>query len=159
MPVDLGGWLVGQVAARRSQCLTGCGVAPYDSGRQPLIWRYLVKTVKTLSVMFALSMMVVSGCAATGGAVAGGAAAATGAGAGASLGIKDTLIQVALQAATSYMAGKASGPAQDAAAMATTKEEAAKAGVTAAVDKAKTDGETLTETQQTGLLDMLKSKL
>jgi hypothetical protein len=118
-------------------------------------------TMRVLSVL--LLAGVLTGCATmSGGAGTTAAADPAVAAASQSLGIKDTLIQVAVTAARSYL-GKANSSAtaatQDAAAMATQKEEAAKAGVQAAADKAKADGTALTEPQQTGLLSALKGML
>jgi ribosomal protein L9 len=83
-----------------------------------------------------------------------------------SLGIKDVLVQVAVTAARNYLtkAGGAVGSGaaqvqQGATDLATQKQEAAKAGVAAAVDKAKADGQPLSEPQQTGLLGALSNLL
>ncbi|HND09100.1 MAG TPA: hypothetical protein PKO07_03745 [Pseudomonadota bacterium] len=79
-----------------------------------------------------------------------------------SLGIKDTLIQVAITAARNYLSSAgsaASNQVQDATAVAAQKEAAAKAGVQAAADKAKAEGSALSEPQQTGLLSVLKGML
>lgn len=121
----------------------------------------------TMRVLSALLLCgVVSGCASMTGGASGSAAATTTdpaiASASQSLGLKDTLIQVAVTAARNYL-GKASAGAssmaQDATAMAAQKEEAAKVGVQAAVDKAKAEGSAITEPQQTGLLTVLKGLL
>lgn len=121
-------------------------------------------TMRVLSAVLLAGAL--GGCATMSGS-AGGSAAATAndpavASASQSLGIKDTLIQVAITAARNYLSKASAGAAtatQDAAAMATQKEEAAKAGVQAAVDKAKGEGSALTEPQQTGLLSLLKGML
>lgn len=119
-------------------------------------------TMRVLSVLMLAG--VLSGCATMSGGAGASATAADPAVAAASqsLGIKDTLIQVAVTAARSYLSKANTGATavtQDAAAMATQKEEAAKAGVQAAADKAKADGSALTEPQQTGLLSALKGML
>ncbi len=120
-------------------------------------------TKRVLSVVLLAGAL--SGCATMSGAGAGSSGAASDpavATTAQSLGIKDTLIQVAITAARNYL-GKAqagaTGVAQDASALVTQKEEAAKAGVQAAADKAKTDGAALTEPQQSGLLAALKNLL
>ena len=119
-------------------------------------------TMRILSVLMLAG--VLNGCATMSGGAGASATAADPAVAAASqsLGIKDTLIQVAVTAARSYLSKAsttATGATQDAAAMATQKEEAAKAGVQAAADKAKAEGSSLTEPQQTGLLSVLKGML
>lgn len=119
-------------------------------------------TMRALSV-FVLAG-VLSGCATVSGGTGGAAAGADPAVAAASqnLGLKDTLIQVAVTAARNYLTkANAGGTAavQDATAAATQKEEAAKAGVQAAADKAKAEGTAITEPQQTGLLSFLKGIL
>lgn len=120
-------------------------------------------TKRVLSVLMLAAAL--SGCAATSGMTAGQAGAAADpavASTAQSLGIKDTLVQLAITAARNYLTkaqSGAAGTAQDASAVATQKEEAAKAGVQAAADKAKADGTALTEPQQTGLLSALKNLL
>ena len=118
---------------------------------------------RVLSVLFLVGAL--SGCATMSGSAAGTAAAGADpavASTAQSLGIKDVLVQVAVTAARNYLTKAQSGATaatQDAAAMATQKEEAAKAGVQAAADKAKADGTALTEPQQTGLMAALKNLL
>ena len=119
-------------------------------------------TKRVVSVLMLVGAL--SGCATMSGAASGAAAGADPAVASTaqSLGIKDVLVQVAVTAARNYLTKAQSGAAsatQDATAMATQKEEAAKAGVQAAADKAKADGTALTEPQQTGLLAALKNLL
>ncbi len=139
----------------------------------------------------ALGAMLLSACAEMGASTAGtsgappGGAAPNGdisvpAGAGASLGLKDELIVVALQAAKSYLGGKMGGGAgagaapngappggappggsatQDVTQGVAKKEEAAKVGVQAAADKAKQQGQELSQPQQTGLMELVKNLL
>lgn len=124
-------------------------------------------TLRSLSIYCFVGLM--SGCAtlssndaAATGAPSVGAADPAVSGAASSLGIKDVLVQVAISAARNYLtkAGStASSATQDAAAAAAQKEEAAKAGVQAAADRAKADGQALSEPQQTGLLSALKNLL
>jgi len=127
-------------------------------------------TLRTLGTLFLASVLF--GCASLGGSGAGSTAPPSGAAepavasAASSLGIKDVLVQVAVTAARNYLT-KAGGAVQSGAAqvqqgaadLATQKQEAAKAGVQAAVDKAKADGQPLTEPQQTGLLGALSNLL
>jgi hypothetical protein len=119
-------------------------------------------TKRVLSVLLLAGAL--SGCATMSGTAgqAGAAADPAVATTAQSLGIKDTLVQVAITAARNFLGKAQSGAAataQDASAIATQKEDAAKAGVQAAVDKAKTDGAALTEPQQTGLMAALKNLL
>lgn len=119
--------------------------------------------MRTLGTLVLASML--SACAAmSANTTASGQAAADPAVATASqsLGIKDTLIQVALTAARNYLTNAkatATSQAQDATAAAAQKEAAAKAGVQAAADKAKAEGTALTEPQQSGLLSVLTGML
>lgn len=95
------------------------------------------------------------------GAPAGGTDAAAASAAG-NLGIKETLVQVAMTAAKDYLSKSSSAVQSGAAAAqqsAAEKEAAAKVGVQAAVDKANADGQPITESQQTGLLSVLKNFL
>ena len=119
-------------------------------------------TMRVLSAV--LLSGVLSGCATMSGGASASATATDPAIASASqsLGLKDTLIQVAVTAAKGYLSKASAGATamtQDATAMAAQKEEAAKVGVQAAVDKAKAEGSTITEPQQTGLLTVLKNLL
>jgi uncharacterized lipoprotein YajG len=119
-------------------------------------------TTKAVGVLMLVGML--GGCATMSGTTGSTDSAADPAVAAASqsLGIKDVLVQVAVTAARNYLNRAKSGVAtvtQDAAAMAAQKEEAAKAGVQAAADKAKTEGNALTEPQQTGLVTVLKNLL
>ena len=119
-------------------------------------------SMRVLSVLVLAG--VLSGCATVSGGTGSTATAADPAVAAASqsLGLKDTLIQVAVTAARNFLSKASAGgtaAAQDAAAAVTQKEEAAKAGVQAAADKAKADGTALTEPQQTGLLGALSNLL
>ena len=100
------------------------------------------------------------GCAATNAAVPGaeGAAATAGAAATPSLGLSDTLVQVAVQAAKGWLSNKL-GTTQGAVATAEDKAAAAQAGVDAASAKAQQDGTTVTDQQKSGLLGLLKGML
>jgi hypothetical protein len=115
---------------------------------------------KNLGALVLLSSLAV-GCAETAATTAGAGAAATaatGTGAGASMGLSDSLIQVAVQAAKSYLSTKM-GAAQGAVVTAEDKATAATQGVEAAATKAKADGKELTEEQKTGLGGLLKGML
>lgn len=121
---------------------------------------------KTTSAVLLFSALVAAGCsgatANTAGAGGDAAAAAAASQAGASLGIKDTLVQVAVTAAKNWLANKVGAtPAQGTKnpVAEEDKTEAAKQGVDAAVTEAKKDGTELTQTQQTGLMDVLKRML
>lgn len=129
-------------------------------------------TLRTLGTLILAGALF--GCASLGGSGGGAASGAPPSGAiepavastASSLGIKDVLVQVALSAARSYLT-KAGGAAQSgvnqvqqgAADLATQKQEAAKAGVQAAAERAKADGQPLSEPQQTGLLGALTNLL
>ena len=122
---------------------------------------------KTTSAVLLFSALVAAGCsgatANTAGAGGDAAAAAAASQAGASLGIKDTLVQVAVTAAKNWLANKmGAAPAAQGTKNPVAEEdktEAAKQGVDAAVAEAKKDGTELTQTQQTGLMDVIKRML
>lgn len=103
-----------------------------------------------------------AGCAGTNANVAAteGAAAAASAGATAtpSLGLSDTLVQVAVQAAKGWLSNKL-GSAQGAVATAEDKAAAAQVGVDAAAAKAQQDGTAVTDQQKSGLLGLVKGLL
>lgn len=129
-------------------------------------------TLRTLASLFLAGVLF--GCASLGGSGGGSGSGAPPSGAmepavastASSLGIKDVLVQVAVTAARNYLT-KAGGAVQGGVAqaqqgatdLATQKQEAAKAGVQAAVDKAKADGQPLSEPQQSGLLGALTNLL
>lgn len=101
-----------------------------------------------------------AGCAGTNANVAAteGAAAAAGATATPSLGLSDTLVQVAVQAAKGWLSNKL-GSAQGAVATAEDKAAAAQVGVDAAAAKAQQDGTAVTDQQKSGLLGLVKGLL
>lgn len=101
-------------------------------------------------------LSVVAGCAGTNANVSG--AGGTGAAAASSLGLSDTLLQVAVQAAKGWLSNKL-GTTQGAVATAEDKAAAAQAGVDAAEAKAKQDGTVVTDQQKSGLLGLLKGML
>jgi hypothetical protein len=116
--------------------------------------------MRTLGYAALLSLSFALGCSGSNTNKAADAAGTTAAGAaqqgadaaGASLGIKDTVIKVAMDTARSYLGQKASPTVND-------KEEAARQGVDAAVVQAKTEGQELDTTQRSGLREMLKKAL
>ena len=101
-----------------------------------------------------------AGCAGTGASVAGaqGAAASAGAAATPSLGLSDTLVQVAVQAAKGWLSNKL-GTTQGAVATAEDKAAAAQAGVGAAGAKGKEEGTVGTRQQRSPLLGLVKGLL
>ncbi len=115
--------------------------------------------VAGLVIVSALGSALV-GCAGTNATVAGaeGAAATAGAAATPSLGLSDTLVQVAVQAAKGWLSNKL-GTTQGAVATAEDKAAAAQAGVDAASAKAQQDGTAVTDQQKSGLLGLLKGML
>ena len=118
-------------------------------------------TLKTITKVAGIVLFAaVAGCAGTNANVAGagGTAASAGAAAGSSLGLSDTLVQVAVQAAKGWLSNKL-GTTQGAVATAEDKAAAAQAGVDAAEAKAKQDGTAVTDQQKSGLLGMLKGML